>query len=172
MKLHGLNNFYELYAKFISKIQNKFIGFSLKSNTQELSEYHGRMLVYRSLKKHKKDIIYWMTIWDRKKSARLCLIWFSKNEWMNVSMVTVIGIVASLGTAMSMVPQLTKLIKEKKADDISIYMLIVLFAGIGCWIAYGVLKGDWIIIISNSFSFLVNLALTILTLRYKVKNWF
>ncbi|HSN62512.1 MAG TPA: SemiSWEET transporter [Ferruginibacter sp.] len=89
---------------------------------------------------------------------------------MNVSMVTVIGIVASLGTAMSMVPQLTKLIKEKKADDISIYMLIVLFAGIGCWIAYGVLKGDWIIIISNSFSFLVNLALTILTLRYKVKN--
>lgn len=89
---------------------------------------------------------------------------------MNVSLVTVIGIFASIGTAMSMVPQLTKLIKEKKADDISMYMLIVLFAGIGCWIAYGILKSDWIIIISNSFSFLVNVALTILTIKYKVKN--
>ena len=58
MKLHGLNNFYELYSKFISIIQNKFIGSGLKSNTQELSESHGRMLVYRSIKKHKKVIIY------------------------------------------------------------------------------------------------------------------
>ncbi len=85
-------------------------------------------------------------------------------------MVTVVGIVASIGTAMSMVPQLTKMIKEKKAGDISINMLIVLFAGIGSWIIYGVLKSDWIIIISNSFSFVVNLLLTTLTLKYKSKN--
>jgi len=89
---------------------------------------------------------------------------------MNISLVTIIGIVASIGTAMSMVPQLIKLIKEKKAGDISIYMLIVLFAGIGCWVMYGILKHDWIIIISNLFSFVVNLALTILTVKYKATN--
>lgn len=89
---------------------------------------------------------------------------------MAISAVTIIGIVASIGTALSMVPQLTKLIKDKKAGDISIYMLIVLFAGIGCWVAYGILKRDWIIIISNSFSFIVNLLLTILTIKYKANS--
>lgn len=88
---------------------------------------------------------------------------------MNVSLVTVIGIVASIGTAMSMVPQLTKLIKEKKADGISVFMLLVLFIGVGCWVAYGILKKDWIIIISNSFSFIINIVLTVLTLKWKAK---
>ena len=46
-------------------------------------------------------------------------------------------------------------------------MLVVLFVGVGCWVAYGILKNDWIIIISNSFSFIVNMALTILTIKYK-----
>ena len=89
---------------------------------------------------------------------------------MNISLVSIVGIVASIGTAISMVPQLTKLIKEKKADDISMYMLAVLFVGISCWVAYGVLKSDWIIIISNSVSFVVNLTLTILTVKYKLKH--
>lgn len=89
---------------------------------------------------------------------------------MNVSLVTVIGIVASICTGVSMVPQLVKLIKEKKADDISVFMLLVLFVGVGCWVAYGILKKDWIIIISNSFSFVVNIVLTILTIRCKIKT--
>ena len=88
---------------------------------------------------------------------------------MNVSVVTVIGIVASIGTGMSMLPQLTKLIKEKKAENISLYMLLVLFLGVGCWIAYGVLKKDWIIIISNSFSLFINVILTVLAVKYKKK---
>ncbi len=84
--------------------------------------------------------------------------------------ITIIGILASICTGMSMVPQLIKLIKEKKPGDISIYMLVVLFAGVGCWIAYGIMKSDWIIIISNSFSFIINLVLTALTIKYKTKT--
>jgi MtN3 and saliva related transmembrane protein len=86
-----------------------------------------------------------------------------------MDVVTVIGIVASAGTGMSMLPQLTKLIKEKKADNISLNMLLVLFVGVGCWIVYGILKKDWIIIISNSFSLIINIVLTVLALRYKKK---
>lgn len=88
---------------------------------------------------------------------------------MNVSVVTVIGIVASAGTAISMLPQLTKLIKEKKAENISLYMLFVLFLGVSCWIVYGILKKDWIIIISNSFSLIINVILTVLAINYKKK---
>jgi MtN3 and saliva related transmembrane protein len=86
---------------------------------------------------------------------------------MNFNLVSIFGIIASVGTGMSMVPQLTKLIKEKKAENISLFMLLVLFVGLGCWIVYGVLKADWIIIISNSFSFIVNVVLTFLTIKYK-----
>jgi MtN3 and saliva related transmembrane protein len=86
---------------------------------------------------------------------------------MNVSLDSVIGIMASIGTAMSMVPQLTKLIKEKKAENISLYMLVVLFLGVGCWIVYGLLRKDWIIIISNLFSFIINFMLTLLAIKYK-----
>ena len=84
--------------------------------------------------------------------------------------VTIIGIVASICTATSMIPQLTKLIAEKKANEISVLMLAILFIGISCWIIYGILKMDWIIITSNSFSILVNFALTILTIKYKNKD--
>lgn len=78
-----------------------------------------------------------------------------------------IGIGAGVLTAISMLPQLFKIIKEKKADDISFGMLIVLMAGIAGWIWYGIVKTDYPIIATNSFSFLVNSVLLGLSVRYK-----
>jgi len=82
---------------------------------------------------------------------------------------TIIGIGASVLTAVSAIPQVIKLIKEKKAEDVSLLMFFVLLAGLGLWIYYGFLKEDWILICSNSFSFLINLTVVILTLKYKKK---
>jgi MtN3 and saliva related transmembrane protein len=78
-----------------------------------------------------------------------------------------IGIGAGVLTAISMLPQLFKIIKEKKADDISFGMLIVLLAGIAGWIWYGIVKTDYPIIATNSFSFLVNSVVLGLSIRYK-----
>jgi MtN3 and saliva related transmembrane protein len=80
-----------------------------------------------------------------------------------------IGIAASVFTGISMLPQLIKVIKEKKADTISYGMLIVLMVGLGLFCWYGTLKKDWIIVVSNSFSFSVNLTLLFLSIRYKNK---
>jgi len=82
----------------------------------------------------------------------------------------VIGIIASTGTAVSLLPQLIKIIKEKKAEGTSPVMLIVLFTGLGFWITYGVLKNDWIIISANTISFLLNLAMGILAIKYRPKQ--
>jgi MtN3 and saliva related transmembrane protein len=79
---------------------------------------------------------------------------------------SVIGISASVFTALSLLPQLVKMMKEKKSDDISIGMLIVLLIGLGLWIYYGFLIKDWIIIISNSFSLIINLVTIGLSLKY------
>lgn len=78
-----------------------------------------------------------------------------------------IGILAGICTSVSLLPQLVKIIKEKRAEDISYFMLFILLAGLGLWIGYGIGKDDYPIIITNSFSFLVNSLVIIFTVRYK-----
>jgi MtN3 and saliva related transmembrane protein len=78
-----------------------------------------------------------------------------------------VGIGAGILTAISMLPQLVKIIREKKAENISGFMLVLLLLGLAGWVFYGVLKNDFPIIITNSFSFLVNLAILFFSIRYK-----
>ncbi|MEO6252078.1 MAG: SemiSWEET transporter [Ferruginibacter sp.] len=84
---------------------------------------------------------------------------------MNIE--TLIGIAASACTAASLIPQLIKVLREKKAENISLWMLLVLFAGLGLWFFYGVLKEDMVIIISNSFSLIINAVLGVYAIKYK-----
>lgn len=66
-----------------------------------------------------------------------------------------------------MLPQVIKVWKEKKAENISLLMLIVLVSGIALWVVYGIEKTDWPIIGTNSFSLLVNIVLIVLRIKYK-----
>lgn len=81
----------------------------------------------------------------------------------------VIGLAAGVCTATSLIPQVVKTIKEKKAEDVSLGMLIVLATGIILWIVYGVKKNDLPIIATNAFSLLVNITMVILGIKYKKK---
>ena len=81
--------------------------------------------------------------------------------------ITVIGILASIGTAASLVPQLIKIIQEKDAEGISVITLSVLIVGNALWVYYGALGNDLIIIIANSFSLLINIIICILKMIYK-----
>jgi MtN3 and saliva related transmembrane protein len=81
----------------------------------------------------------------------------------------IIGIIAGAFTSVSLLPQLVKIIKEKKAKAISYGMLVVLLIGLGCWIWYGILREDLPIIITNGFSFLINSLMIIFTIKYKEK---
>ena len=79
----------------------------------------------------------------------------------------IIGIAAGIFTATSLLPQVIKTLKEKKAEDVSLLMLLVLQAGLILWIIYGFKREDMPIIITNCFSLLVNIIMVILRLRYK-----
>ncbi len=81
--------------------------------------------------------------------------------------VLIIGIAASVLTAISLMPQLIKIWRDKKADDVSLGMLAVLLSGLSLWVWYGIKIRDYIIIIANSFSIIVNVTLIVLTLIYK-----
>jgi len=84
-----------------------------------------------------------------------------------MDLVTAIGIGASVLTATSLIPQLIKLLKEKKSNDVSSVTLTVLLIGLGLWIYYGALRSDVIIVVSNAFAALVNLATFFLTLYFR-----
>ena len=86
-----------------------------------------------------------------------------------MNLINIIGVLASVFTAVSLLPQLGKLIKEKRPENISLGMLASLMIGVGLWVYYGFLKDDWIIIVSNSFSWLVNMIIIVLTIKYKNK---
>ena len=84
--------------------------------------------------------------------------------------IEVLGLVAGGITSDAMMPQLIKVIKEKNAEDISVVMLLVLITGLSLWIWYGILQNELPIILSNSFSVLVNITLLICCMMFKKKS--
>ena len=84
--------------------------------------------------------------------------------------IEVLGLVAGGITSVAMMPQLIKVIKEKNAEDISVVMLLVLITGLSLWVWYGMLQNELPIILSNSFSVLVNITLLICCMMFKKKS--
>jgi MtN3 and saliva related transmembrane protein len=88
---------------------------------------------------------------------------------VSVNLTEIIGLGAGICTSLSLLPQLIKLLKEKKAEDLSLFYLIILFVGIGLWIWYGILREDVPIIATNGFSLLLNGIVIVLGIKYKKK---
>ena len=82
----------------------------------------------------------------------------------------VVGLTAGICTALSLLPQIIKIVKEKKAQDISLFYLIVLLCGLTLWTYYGFLKEDVPIIATNIFSMVLNIIVIILGSIYKRKE--
>lgn len=59
---------------------------------------------------------------------------------------------SALCTTISYLPQLKKSWETGETGDLSRNMLILLGAGLGLWLAYGVLKTDFVIIAANGVS--------------------
>lgn len=89
---------------------------------------------------------------------------------INNQITTLIGLVAGVLTAISMLPQLIKTLKEKKSADISPWMLVVLIAGVILWFFYGIIKKDWPIILTNGISIILNGWMLALRKMYEVKK--
>ena len=89
---------------------------------------------------------------------------------MKAEYIQLIGIGAGILTSVSMLPQLIKTFKEKKAEDLSLVMILALISGIACWIWYGILRNDLPIIFTNCFSLLLNAILLFFRFKYADKK--
>ncbi|RWU10922.1 SemiSWEET family sugar transporter [Pedobacter chitinilyticus] len=81
----------------------------------------------------------------------------------------IIGILAGSLTAIATTPQIVKVIRTKKVDQVSPLMFVILAAGNATWCWYGILLKDWPIIITNAFSLTMDLAMLVLKAIYHKK---
>jgi MtN3 and saliva related transmembrane protein len=80
-----------------------------------------------------------------------------------MSMITLLGFVAGALTTVSFVPQAVKTWRSRHCDDLSWGMLILFAAGVGAWLAYGLITKDLPIIAANA----VTLALVLMIVAMK-----
>jgi MtN3 and saliva related transmembrane protein len=79
---------------------------------------------------------------------------------------TFIGTVAAFCTTVSYIPQLHKCWTTGSAGDLSLYMFLVLAAGLSLWVVYGILQQDWVIVIANA----VSVTLLAIIIGFKVRE--
>ncbi len=74
------------------------------------------------------------------------------------------GWLATLCSTVSFVPQAWKVIRTRETRDISRWMYVITVAGFASWTAYGILLGQWPIIVTNSLCFALSAFILIMKL--------
>jgi MtN3 and saliva related transmembrane protein len=77
--------------------------------------------------------------------------------------ITAVGLVAATCTTVAFVPQVVRVWRLKRADEISQSTFLVLSVGMLIWLGYGVLIDSWPLIVANGVT--VVLTVTILALK-------
>jgi MtN3 and saliva related transmembrane protein len=116
---------------------------------------------------------YWLTVQIRTYAhtqIRTFSSWLLNCKGLPMNWTQAIGLGAGILTASSLIPQVIKTLKTKKADEVSIKMLLVLQAGIILWIVYGFKRDDLPLIVTNIFSLLVNITMVVLRVKYGHKR--
>ena len=79
----------------------------------------------------------------------------------------VIGILAGILILSGWVPQIIKGYKTKKLDDVSPYLMILIFAGAALWLVYGLALDDVYIIGVNIAAMFLTMTVLSMKLKYE-----
>lgn len=82
-----------------------------------------------------------------------------------MSLETFIGTIAAIGTTACWLPQMLKTIRTCSARDFSWLYLFMLITGIVCWVVYGILRRDAVVLGANAVTLLFVLTVAIVKLR-------
>lgn len=86
---------------------------------------------------------------------------------MHENLVRAIGYAAGFCTAVSFLPQLTKVWKTRSTHDISLGTFGILWTGIFLWWLYGILINDWPMMAANGLSLVLIGTIIGFKLRYR-----
>ena len=83
-----------------------------------------------------------------------------------------IGYAAALLTTASYVPQVLRVWRTRSTKDISLRMLLILMAGLGLWLVYGIGIGELPLVVANAISLALAGFIVFFKLReLSVRNW-
>jgi len=77
--------------------------------------------------------------------------------------VTLIGSVAAVCTTVAFIPQVLRVWRLKRSDEISLATFLAFAVGTFVWFLYGLLIGSWPVIVANAVTF--GLAPSMVTLK-------
>ena len=78
----------------------------------------------------------------------------------------ILGYVAATSTTIAFVPRMISIFKTKATKSITLGMYLIFVFGVVCWLAYGIYKVDWPIIVANA----VSVVLSSIILIFKIIN--
>lgn len=79
---------------------------------------------------------------------------------------TIIGAAAATLTTVCFIPQAVKIVKTRQTKDISFAMYATFSVGIVCWLIYGIMTGQWNIILCNIVTLPLALAVLFMKVRF------
>ncbi len=85
---------------------------------------------------------------------------------MNSLNIEIFGYLAAILTTVAFLPQLIKILKTKKAEDVSLVTLIMFICGVGSWIIYGYKISSLPILLANIITLILNLFILISKIYY------
>jgi MtN3 and saliva related transmembrane protein len=82
-------------------------------------------------------------------------------------MISLLGFLAGTLTTISFVPQVHKVWRTKRSDDLSSGMLVTFGLGVFLWLIYGMLIHSMPVIVANAVTLALILMILVLKLRYR-----
>ncbi|MDP3700218.1 MAG: SemiSWEET transporter [Hylemonella sp.] len=84
-----------------------------------------------------------------------------------MTMSDLIGYIAASLTTLSFLPQALHTFRTRDVSGISLGMYTMFTAGVALWLVYGLLLGAWPLIVANSVTLALALAILVMKLRYR-----
>jgi MtN3 and saliva related transmembrane protein len=77
-----------------------------------------------------------------------------------------VSALAAVLTTAAFVPQALHIIRYRETKAISLLMYVAFASGVALWLVFGVLIGNWAIILSNAITLALTLAIVGMKIRY------
>lgn len=78
-----------------------------------------------------------------------------------------IGLLAGALTTFAFIPQVIKIWRSKKADDISISTFLLFTVGVALWVVFGIQTASLPVTLANAVTMVLALVILILKYRYR-----
>jgi len=98
---------------------------------------------------------------ERKGAAGYRCRFIMKFDWT-----TILGVIAAICTTCSFFPQVIKILKSKRTNDVSFLMYAILSTGLFLWLIYGFLLMDFPLIFANTISLTLAMCVLVLKIRH------